>query len=458
MKVLFSHYLLDDDHPAARMVYEIAAMLCARGHEVLVHRSAGARPGTVGRRCKLSDSELRHPRLARPLAATSTPLPHVPSRASSSARTFPTLRARAWFMKAILRNAPMARRDAQAIQDFGPDVVLARQDAYCVSMAWAAHLAGVPLVTYADAPVAYESRTFNASERRWHPPGLVETVEAWTLRHSKAVVTVSRPAARRLERYGLTVPIYVVPNGVDPKRFAPMDANERQSLRLRLGITAPKVVAFAGTFKRFHGTDRLGEMILALAHRNDVQWLLIGDGPERAALEQTLSGRAPALFPGRWPAAEIGRVLSVADVAVAPHPPLNGDFYFCPLKVLEYAAAGCAVVASRQGDIPEILGHGRAGEVISGCELGPWIASVSRLLDDDDRRQILGRAARERVLSRYTWAHTAERVEAVLIQALMGPATNRERLRMDSGILEVKDPITTNWSTPALPQPRDPLP
>ncbi len=298
-----------------------------------------------------------------------------------------------------------------------PDVVLARQDAYCTSMALAAARFDVPLVTYADAPVAYESRTFGGEWHRWHPPHLVESMESWTLRRSRAVVAVSRPAARRLDGYGLTTPVHVVPNGVDPSRFLPLDEADRAELRRQCGLTAPLVAGFAGTFKSFHGVDRLRELILATAHRRDTQWLLIGDGPDRPALEEALRGTSSVVFLGKRPASEIGRLLSLVDVAVAPHPPMDGDFYFCPLKVLEYAAAGCAVVATHQGDVPEILGHGRAGIVVSGSAIDDWVAAVNRLLDDEELRHALGRAARDRVLTRYTWTRTAERVEAVLLEA-----------------------------------------
>ena len=54
-------------------------------------------------------------------------------------------------------------------------------------------------------------------------------------------------------------------------------------------------------------------------------------------------------------------MLSLVDVAVVPHAYSASHFYFCPLIILEFAAAGCAVIASSQGDIPNLLDDGRAG-------------------------------------------------------------------------------------------------
>src|SRR5262249_31386698 len=161
-------YLADDHNAAAQMVDRVADALRGLGHEVMVHRSFG--PALHG-----ADVD-------RGVAARRKP----------SAR----LRNAVWFARALGRNRPMYRHDLGALRAFRPDVVLARQDAYCMSMPRAARRLGVPVVTYADAPVAYETRVFAAHVGRWHPPGLVEAIERWTLRQSRAVVTVSHPAAR----------------------------------------------------------------------------------------------------------------------------------------------------------------------------------------------------------------------------------------------------------------------
>lgn len=401
MKVLYTHYVREAQHPAVQMVEAIARELERGGHEVTVHRSAG--PEEVLRGGPVRDGSSTSPGSARP----------------------ERLRGRAWFLRALGRNAPMFRRDLDALRRARPDVVLARQDAYCASVPLAARWLGIPLVTYADAPVAYETRVFGGGGGRWHPPGLVEAIEAWTLRRSRAVLTVSHPAAELLGRYGVAVPIRVVPNGVDPARFPEIDQSTRAALRRTLGLTAPYVAGFVGTFKAFHGTDRLRDLILATSDRDDTQWLLVGDGPERPALERAVAGGSRVVFLGRRPPEEIGRLQSLIDVAVAPHSPMGDAFYFCPLKVLEAAAAGCAVVASAQGDIPDLLDRGDAGVVLAEPGLDVWARAVHRLLDDSEGRRALGRRARDRVMTRYTWRRTAERVGAILAEAAAATAQLR---------------------------------
>ncbi len=382
MRILYSHYIAVDQHPALTMVEAIAAELRRLGHEVRVHRSRGA-PGEQ-----------------RP-----------PGGREGAPGLLRRLRRRLWFGRELARNLPMLARDRAVLSAFRPDLVLARQDAYCGSMAVAAGLAGLPLVTYADAPVAYEARCFGGVH--WHPPQLVESLERAVLARSRAVITVSEPARRRLVRYGLPVAVHAISNGVHADRFPSLSPAERAARRAALGLRAPLVLGFQGSFKAFHGIPRLRELMRWSAGRDDIVWLLIGDGPERAGLERAVAG-VPAVFLGRQPPERMGALLSLIDIAVAPHQELAGDFYFCPLKILEYGAAGCAILASAQGDIPRLLDDGRGGLLLTEDSSLAWQQGLARLLDDAALRTRLAERARAFVQGNLTWRHTAERVAGVL--------------------------------------------
>ena len=52
---------------------------------------------------------------------------------------------------------------------------------------------------------------------------------------------------------------------------------------------------------------------------------------------------------GRQPPDRMGELVGVMDIGISTHVFVQGPFYLCPLKILEYAAAGCAVVASAGG-------------------------------------------------------------------------------------------------------------
>ena len=397
MKVLYSHYLADDGHPAVRMVHAIADELRHLGHDVHIHRSLGE----AG--------------------------PQTSSVARREGGALSALRGRLWFARALVRDRARTRRDLAALDAFQPDVVLARQDAYCESMPRAAARRGVPLVTYADAPVAYETRHHDHSGR-WHPPGLVEAIERRTLKRSRAVIAVSNPSAELLARYGVKSPIEVISNGVHPERFAAMPNEERRRGRRALGIEAPLILGFQGGFQSFHGLDRLRDLMLSTAGRPDVHWLMIGDGPGREELQRAVSGKVRATFLGRRLPETMGPLLGLIDVALAPHE-FGGVFYFCPLKILEYAAAGCAVIAGDQGDIASLLDDGRAGILVNDGELASWTEALDRALNNPERSRELGRAARSFVLEQFTWKVTAEKVERVLNRVTGSPNRYAAELR-----------------------------
>jgi glycosyltransferase involved in cell wall biosynthesis len=152
--------------------------------------------------------------------------------------------------------------------------------------------------------------------------------------------------------------IHVVPNGVNPHRFP---AGLSPALPARPGAFT---VGFAGSLKPWHGLSILAEAFVRL-HRwaPESRLLIVGDGPERARVAEYLAAAnvLPAVdFTGAVSPEEVPGLLAAMDVATAPYPDQPG-FYFSPLKVYEYMAAGRAVAASRIGQIEQVLRHGEDG-------------------------------------------------------------------------------------------------
>ncbi len=152
--------------------------------------------------------------------------------------------------------------------------------------------------------------------------------------------------------------VHVVANGVDVQRFHP-DVRQlipMNSLLWFLGDA--EAVAWPGVFARSVSPGSLAT--------SNVKLRIIGDGPMRASLQQQVLTEYPHLHTNiEWIGAvqpcDVPGHLSAVDVAVAPYLD-SPDFYFSPLKVYEYMAAGRAVIAlapSVNGE-PR-LDHGRTG-------------------------------------------------------------------------------------------------
>jgi glycosyltransferase involved in cell wall biosynthesis len=204
--------------------------------------------------------------------------------------------------------------------------------------------------------------------------------------------------------------VHVIPNGVNPQRF-PAD--------LKPSLANPQKLftfGFVGSMKRWHGLPALLAAFDRL-HRvaPDTRLLIVGDGKVKQELEATLADGELAEnvhFTGSVDPGQIPGLLASMDVAVAPYPPLL-NFYFSPLKVYEYMAAGRAVVASRIGMLATLVEDGVNGVLSPPGDVDALAESLLRLKADAALRQRLGAAARRTVLNNYTWDHVVRRIIAL---------------------------------------------
>lgn len=267
---------------------------------------------------------------------------------------------------------------------------------------------GLPGVIEVNAPLVEEQ----VRHRALHNRSLAEAISLEALIAARQVVAVSSGVARWLEGEGVDPgKIEVIANGVDADRFAP---------EFRTDCTEP-VIGFVGTLKPWHGLEVLVDAAARLNEQGlQFRLLLVGDGPERAALEAALAERgltAQSELTGAVDPADIPGLLARMDLAVAPYPDIAG-FYFSPLKVMEYMAAGRAVVASRIGDIDGLVKHGETGLL---CLPGDSVAlaeALATLIRNPALRTRLGRAARAHAEAELGWNAVAKRILALAAERL----------------------------------------
>ncbi|MCU0492894.1 MAG: glycosyltransferase family 4 protein [Chloroflexaceae bacterium] len=262
----------------------------------------------------------------------------------------------------------------------------------------------IPSLLEVNAPLLTEQ----ASYRSLHDvEGAYQATER-AFAAAGAIAAVSEEVARYVETFPATLgKTHVVPNGVDPARFAP---------GLSPTLPAPAdvfTVGFVGTLKPWHGLPTLIDAFAMLARQETpLRLLLVGDGPERAALQADLAQRGlseKAHFTGAVPPTAVPGLLASMDVAVAPYPVL-ADFYFSPLKLYEYMAAGLPVVASRSGQIERVLRHCETGLLCAPGSATELAAALALLQRCRDLRQRLGRAARAEVERYHSWDAAAARL------------------------------------------------
>ena len=271
-----------------------------------------------------------------------------------------------------------------------------------------ARIHSIPLVLEVNSPLAYEEQKY----RGWSVlRSLSRWVERRTWRRADLLVAVSQALCSHFEEAGVKRgKVEILPNAVDATRFRP--EVDDAPLRSRLKPDGRFVVGFVGSFKAWHGVGFLLEAFTRLRDEDtSYHLLLVGDGPMRADLEaetHRLGLQEAVTLVGNVPHEEVPRYLALMDVAVAPYPVVE-DFYFSPLKLFEYMAGSRAVVASRIGQVADIIADGLTGLLYEPGNREALIACIRRLRADESLRRELGQNARM-ACSMNTWKQNAERV------------------------------------------------
>lgn len=276
--------------------------------------------------------------------------------------------------------------------------------------------AGVAASVQTKRPLFLE---YNGSEvwvgRHWDRVGsldLLERYERLNLEAAARIFVVSEVERRNLEARGVDpAKIIVNPNGVDVERFRPGVGGAEA--RRELGIADDEVVAgFVGTFGPWHGVEKLAEAIKSIPANVPVRFLLVGSGSLHAKVEKLLENETRVIFTGAVAHARVPALLDACDILVAPHVPLAGgsEFFGSPTKVFEYMAVGKAIVASRLGQIGEVLADQETALLVEPGNVEELTAAIVKLVESDVLRARLGAKAREVAIQNYTWVHNAQRV------------------------------------------------
>lgn len=312
-------------------------------------------------------------------------------------------------------NFALGARVLTVLRSWRPDLAYERYSLCSVATGILCRVRRVPWFLEVNAPLADEEREF----RRLRFVRLTRALERWCLRRADHVFVVSGA----LRRWALELGVHpdrvsILPNGVDRRRFHP--ALEIDGVRESWGAGPGETVfAFAGSLKPWHGARALVDAFARLrAAGVPARLILIGDGPERKALEKQIRARGIDEFAhliGAVPHAVLPRLLRAADVLVAPYLP-RSRFYFSPLKLLEYLAVGRPVVASRIGEIPDLLGHG-CGRLVRPGNVEELAAAFQELALLPDLRARLGTEASVRVEG-HDWSDRAAVIRRTLKERL----------------------------------------
>ena len=289
----------------------------------------------------------------------------------------------------------------------------------------AARLAGVPIVVH-----TYHGHVLH---------GYYSRRTTWILRRmermlgvlTSRIIAVSEQVKRDLVNYRVAgaEQISVIPLGFDLKPFLD-SATYRGSFRLELNLDkgAPLIGIVGRIFPIKNHRLFLDAAARIAADEKATRFVIVGDGALRRQIEEHAArlGIADRVSFTGW-RRDLPRIYADLDVLV-----VSSDNEGTPVSAIEAMAAGCPVVATRVGGLPDLIDDNQTGYLVPRGDALALAAAVQRLIRDRDLARSIGDAARARVAERFT----AERLVADI-----------EHLYTE---LLTQKGIVTGWSLPSL--------
>ncbi len=290
------------------------------------------------------------------------------------------------------------------IRAFQPDIVHIDEEPYNLAtwhVLWHARQAGAKTLFF----------SWQNINRRY--PWPVRLAEQWVLRRVDYALMGTPSAAEVWHAKGYTGPCAVVPQfGVDPDLFRPPD-RPRSGGTLRVGFVGRLV------------EEKGGALLLDALAQLDGLWQLdiIGDGPERGALEaqaKTLHIDDRVSF-GTLPSIRMPGFYQGIDALAVPSLTRENWKEQFGRVIIEAMACGVPVIGSDSGAIPEVIGD--AGLVVPEGDVAALSSGLRRLMHDPALRRELAEKGRQRVLAQYTQAQVAAQTVAAY-RAMAGIASS----------------------------------
>ncbi|PNS99044.1 hypothetical protein POPTR_016G112600v4 [Populus trichocarpa] len=306
-----------------------------------------------------------------------------------------------WYQKVPLSLA-LSPRIISEVARFKPDIIHASSPGIMVFGALAiAKLLSVPIVMsyHTHVPVYIPRYTFS-----W----LVKPM--WMIikfLHRAADLTLVPSAAigRDLEAARVTAAnkIRVWNKGVDSESFHPRFRSHEMRMRLSNGEPEKPLIVHVGRLGVEKSLDFLKRVMDRLP---GARIAIIGDGPYREELEKMFTGM-PAVFTGMLGGEELSQAYASGDVFVMP-----SESETLGLVVLEAMSSGIPVVGARAGGIPDIIPpelDGKTGFLFNPGDLNDCLSKLEPLLDNQELRETIGKAARQDT-EKYDWKAATKKI------------------------------------------------
>lgn len=265
-----------------------------------------------------------------------------------------------------------------------------------------AHCPGVAFVDVIHAEAPYE------------PMDHIRLAAAFRGLLDRRVVTTGTVREIQCARHGETCErIETIPNGIDTAAAFNPARYDADAFRGRAGIAAEaSLVLFFGRLVAEKQPSHVLEVARLLAHRADIAFAIVGEGPLRGELEAQIARDGVGNVRLCLPEANIASALAAATLTMFPSKREG-----LPMAGIESLSMAVPIIASRVPGWTDLVEDGRTGVLVDDGDFAGYAAAIERLVDDVPARDALARAARGRAVETYDaracaqrWASMLERV------------------------------------------------
>jgi len=224
---------------------------------------------------------------------------------------------------------------------------------------------------------------------------------AWTAETAWALCeTLGIDAADRIATIDL---------GTDPDQFRP--DNDRGALRASLGWQGLCVALTVARLVPHKGQDvALRAMAAVVREHPTLRYLVIGDGPNEAALRRLASDLGVAdrvAFAGPMSDQDVAEAYATSDVYIGLSRQDGKAIEGFGISFVEASASGLPIIAGDSGGVRSAVRDGETGVVVKPNDADAVASALRQLLANPDRRKALGRAGRRAVETHYNWDRVA---------------------------------------------------
>lgn len=288
---------------------------------------------------------------------------------------------------------------AKAIRSFQPDIIDFYEEPFSLVMGQ------MLLLKRLFAPKA-KFIFYSAQNIYKNYPPPFNLFEQLSFREAQAATICNDEAGEVLRRKGYVGPLYNLPLGVDPHVFKPFPPEESAQLLATLGLNPNRPIV--GYLGRLHWEKGIDVLLNAAATLENIQLLLVGDGPHRAEIEEKIKQLNLAdrtCLTGAINRLEVPAYLNCMTCLVVPsltRPNWKEQF---GRIIVEAFLCRLPVIASDCGSIPEIVGD--TGLIVPEGDATALRNAINQLLNEPNLPVDLSQKAYARAMAKFTWEKVA---------------------------------------------------